>query len=202
MGTVPDGEPLVKYHDLDGPLQGEFYAALGLFIHRFTEAEEDIIHSVQSFITASCNKDRGLSALPVISILTAEMPTKYLMDYAEIIAADVRGYTKAQMSKIKKARKRFDDLRDLRNLVSHQAAYFDPFSEIPFIYMRQAAEKRIAKHRTISIGVSVLSAAAADVGQSGYRYRCFLADSPPDEEQEPTWRYKPDMLIQKNLHRS
>ncbi len=202
MGTVPGAEPLVKYHDLDGPLQGEFYSALGLLIHRFTEAEEDIIHDIQAFIASSCSRDRDLQALPVIGLLTAEMPIKYLMDYAEIVAEDVRKYTKGQLKSLRIARKKFDDIRDLRNLISHQAAYFDQFSEVPFAYVRQHAEKRPAKYRTIFIGIDVLKAAAADVGEIGYRYRCFLGGKSPDEDQEPTWQYRSDMLVQKNFHQS
>jgi hypothetical protein len=195
MGSVKDATPVVVYHDLDGPLQDQYYAALGTFIQRFTETEEDLVQNLQWFMSESAG---GPHSQAVVHTLTAEMPLRYLFEYAQIIARDVLNYTKAELAEITKLRARMATLSELRNIVAHQPGYFSPFTEEPFAFYRQAREKEVKNFHTLYIGIDALEAASHDYPIAGYLYRCRLGRARPVEHQAPTWRYTPNLLTRVN----
>lgn len=191
MGYVEDAEPLIEYHDLNGPLQDQFYHALGHFLTKYTEAEEDIVHALRGFFSRTCKGSIDTSS--VIHILTAGAPVGALMDAAAVVAEEVIGYDQQALTLLKTCRSRFDKIKALRNLVAHQPAGFSPFTPTPFAIVKQTSERRIQDFRTIFIGVDAVEAAAHDVPLAGYLYRLALARTQA-EDPEPTWRYKSELL--------
>lgn len=193
MGYVEDAEPVVVYHDLNGPLQSKFYELLGEFITKYTAAEEDIIRATRAFLSVAASGD--LRPLPVIHIVTAAAPVGALMDISLVVAEEIRQFTDVEISRLKKAASQFEIYKGLRNLLAHQAANISPYTELPFAINKTTSEKRQKDFRTIYIGTEALEAAIHDAPLAGYHYRLALGRADVPADKSPTWQYTSSLLV-------
>ena len=192
MGIVENAAPLIKYHDRNGPLREEFYASLGRFFQKFNETDHDLKRACQGFLTSACGG--GPDAFSVMHVLTAEMPTRYLLDYSLVIARDQLAYTPSELKAIKNMRRRIDEICNLRNILAHEPSYLSPYTEQPFAFIRQQSQKEVKNFHTIYIGIEALNAASHDIPIAGYLYRSHLSRDEPLNHQTPTWLYKSELL--------
>lgn len=194
-------EPLVKFHDLDGELQDQYFYALGKFMHRFTETEADLYRALRSFIASYVGRDKSKDADTLVEITTADAPLRPLLDMAEALWRLRYSPGAGHLEKLARVRTHLHALQQLRNLLAHQPADFSPFTEIPFVVDKGAKYGKSDVIRDfVSLDIPVLEAAAEDAPKAGYLYRAYISDPNFEaEDQAEPWRYRPDMLSRERL---
>ncbi len=199
-GTPEGWKPLVLHHEHDEPLQSEFLLALGRFMDAYARAEVDLVSEVRNFIAWHGGKNSFGPLSEVVAVLSEKLPVAYLLEAAEALLERRARLTKAQAARLKECTSHMEDLRSLRNLLAHQPADLDPFSEVPFVAMKRRSKGGDIKLEVTKLQPEVLVNAAEDITTAVYLYRDLLYDpSSPAWERRQPWRYTRAQLLKQHL---
>lgn len=196
----PDGfVPAVLYHEQDEPLQSGYWLALGRFMDAYARAEVDLVNDVRDFMARHAGKSAFGPLTEVVAVLSERLPVAYLLEAAEALLHRRTKLTKAQEARLKECRSHMEDLRTLRNLLAHQPADLDPFSEVPFVALKRRHKGAAVKIEVTKLRPEVLVNAAEDITTVVYLYRDLLHDpSTAAWEQRQPWRYTRAQLLEQH----
>ncbi|MFE3839602.1 hypothetical protein [Pseudogemmobacter sonorensis] len=187
--TGPNAIPVIVHHEIDGPLESDYFEALGRFIFAFSSAERDLGDALRQFIA---KRSGGEHSSEIVNICTKGAPIKPLMDMAESVWHRLCAPNDDACNALSRARAQFTLVQELRNVLAHEPLYPDHFTEEPqAAAFKYITDKKSTSGKMIRVTLSDLRAAAEDAGDAAYLYSCILTDSSAtlSVEMQKPWQY-------------